>query len=260
MNSAGLKYKSFFYSVSIHMFLVLIIAFIYIKQEKEHETYSLVNLNSMTICSPAVQSAPDSSTLKVRHAKTPPPEIAAEKKTVVKNVKKVVQAKKPVVKKTETAPLKTVAMLEEKVMPQPVQEEDVQEEETVEAPEQKNAPPVMEEASVQEQSAQTVVSAEPELSYEAQYMEDHIALINALIKKNLSYPRLAQKRGLQGKTMVSFTLGIDGKISDIEALGFIASILKKSAIKTVQKASSSFPHPKETLALRIPIVYKLYQH
>ncbi len=260
MNSAGLKYKSFFYSVSIHMFLVLIIAFIYIKQEKEHETYSLVNLNSMTICSPAVQSAPDSSTLKVRHTKTPPPEVAAEKKTVVKKVKRVVQAKKPVVKKTETAPLKTVAMLEEKVMPQPVQEEDVQEEETVEAPEQKNAPPVMEEASVQEQSAQTVVSAEPELSYEAQYMEDHIALINALIKKNLSYPRLAQKRGLQGKTMVSFTLGIDGKISDIEALGFIASILKKSAIKTVQKASSSFPHPKETLALRIPIVYKLYQH
>ncbi len=260
MNSAGLKYKSFFYSVSIHMFLVLIIAFVYIKQEKEHETYSLVNLNSMTICSPAVQSAPDSSTLKVRHTKTPPPEVAAEKKTVVKKVKKVVQAKKPIVKKTETVPLKTVAMLEEKVMPQPVQEEDVQEEETVEAPEQKSAPPVMEEASVQEQSAQTVVSAEPELSYEAQYMEDHIALINALIKKNLSYPRLAQKRGLQGKTMVSFTLGIDGKISDIEALGFIASILKKSAIKTVQKASSSFPHPKETLALRIPIVYKLYQH
>lgn len=257
MNSAGLKHKSFFYSLSIHMFFALIVFFIYIKQDKEHETYSLVNLNSMTICSPAVQSAPDSSTLKVRHTKTPPPEVAAEKKTVVK---KAVKAHKPVVKKVETAPLKTVAMVEEKSVPQPVQEEIVQEEETLEASEQESAPPVMEEASEQEQSAQTVVSSEPEPSYEAQYMEDHIALINALIKKNLSYPRLAQKRGLQGKTMVSFTLGMDGKISDIEALGFIASILKKSAIKTVQKASSSFPHPKETLALRIPIVYKLYQH
>ena len=260
MNSVGLKYKSFFYSLSIHMFFALIVVFIYIKQDKEHETYSLVNLNSMTICSPAVQSAPDSSTLKVRHTKTPPPEVAAEKKTVVKKVKKTVQANKPVVKKTEPAPLKTVAMIEEKKMPKPVQEEIIQEKETLEASEQQSAPPVMEEASLEEQSAQTVVSAEPEPSYEAQYMEDHIALINALIKKNLSYPRLAQKRGLQGKTTVSFTLGMDGKISDIEALGFIASILKKSAIKTVQKASSSFPHPKETLALRIPIVYKLYQH
>jgi len=257
MNSAGLKYKSFFYSLSIHMFFALIVVFIYIKQDKEHETYSLVNLNSMTICSPAVQSAPDSSILKVRHSKTPPPEVAAEKKKVVK---KAVQAKKPVVKKAETAPLKTVAVLEEKSIPESVEEVIVQEEEILEASEQESAPPVMKEASSQEQSAQTVVSAEPEPSYEAQYMEDHIALINALIKKNLSYPRLAQKRGLQGKTMVSFTLGMDGKISDIEALGFIASILKKSAIKTVQKASSSFPHPKEALALRIPIVYKLYQH
>ena len=260
MNSSGLKYKSFFYSLSIHMFFALIIIFIYMKQKQEHETYSLVNLNSMTICSPTVQSAPDSSTLKVRHTKTPPPEITAEKKTVVNKVKKVVQAKKPVVKKAEIAPLKTVAMLEEKTVPQPVLEETAKEEEITEASQEKNAPPVMEEASLQEQSAQTVVSAEPELSYEAQYMEDHIALINALIKKNLSYPRLAQKRGLQGRTTVSFTLGMDGKISDIEAMGFIASILKKSAIKTVRKASSSFPHPKETLALRIPIVYKLYQH
>jgi periplasmic protein TonB len=260
MNSTGLKYKSFFYSFSIHMFFALIVLFIYIKQDKEHETYSLVNLNSMTICSPAVQSAPDSSTLKVRHTKTPPPEVAAEKKTVVKKVKKTVQAKKSVVKKAETAPLKTVAMVEEKVVPQPIEEETVQEEEPLAVSEQESTPPVMAEDSLEEQSAQTVVSAEPEPSYEAQYMEDHIALINALIKKNLSYPRLAQKRGLQGKTMVSFTLGMDGKISDIEALGIIASILKKSAIKTVQKASSSFPHPKETLALRIPIVYKLYQH
>lgn len=260
MNSSGLKYRSFFYSLSIHMFFALIIILIYIKQKQEHETYSLVNLNSMTICSPAVQSAPDSSTLKVRHTQTPPPEITSEKKTVVKKVKKVVQAKKPVVKKVETAPLKTVAMLEEKNVPQPVEEEVVEEEKNLEASEQQSAPPVMEEASLEEQNAQTVVSAKPAVSYEAQYMQDHIALINALIKKNLSYPRLAQKRGLQGKTMVSFTLGMDGKISDIEAMGFIASILKKSAIKTVQKASSSFPHPKETLALRIPIVYKLYQH
>jgi periplasmic protein TonB len=177
-----------------------------------------------------------------------------------KKSKKTVQAKKSVVKKAETAPLKTVAMVEEKVVPQPIEEETVQEEEPLAVSEQESTPPVMAEDSLEEQSAQTVVSAEPEPSYEAQYMEDHIALINALIKKNLSYPRLAQKRGLQGKTMVSFTLGMDGKISDIEALGIIASILKKSAIKTVQKASSSFPHPKETLALRIPIVYKLYQH
>ncbi len=260
MNSSGLKYKSFFYSISIHLFFALIAVFIYMKQEKAHESYSLVNLNDMTICSPALQSTPDMNTLKVRHTKTPPTEISAEKKTIVKKTvtkKAETVPVKKVVRQAETAPVKRVAMLEEKLLPKPVQEETAEVEERLEASEQKSAPPVMEEVSLQEQSAQTVVSAEPKLSYEAQYMKDNIALINALIRKNLSYPRLAQKRGIEGETMVSFRLNANGEVYDIEAMGVVASILKKSAINTVKKASSSFPHPKETLALRIPIVYKL---
>jgi len=38
----------------------------------------------------------------------------------------------------------------------------------------------------------------------------------------------------------------------------VASILKKSALKTVKKASDDFPHPSQVLTLQIPIVYKLH--
>lgn len=263
MNAMEPKYKSLFYSLGIHVLFALVLAGIYYKQEKEHKVYSLVELQSINFCSPPVQTAPTKTTLKVRKSQTTkvhksqtaPTEHKAKQRPLVK---KNIPVKKALTKSVEVAELKPVPVpipQEEAHVMQEVIEEPVRK---VEVAEQENTPAVAEVASLEEESSQTAVSAVPKLSYEAQYMDDHIALINALIKKNLSYPRLAQKRGMQGKTMVSFTLNIDGKISDVEALGFIASILKKSAIRTIEKASPFFPHPKETLALRIPIVYKLH--
>jgi len=248
MNSASVKYKSFFYSLAIHLAIGIIALGVYFKPDKEHEVYSLVNLKSMHICTPAISQP-------VKKVQAKPKQIKQVKREVVKPLKKIVKpTPKPVIAK-KTVPLKSEPLKEVVfVKPEPVQpEKELQE--PVEVQEE-----VIQKTQVamEEETAPVVAVSEPELSYEAQYMQDNIALINALIKKNLSYPRLARKRGLQGKAMVSFTLNEEGEVSDIEALGILSSILKKSAIKTVKKASNSFPHPSQVLALRIPIVYKLH--
>lgn len=242
MNSVTVKYKSLFYSLSIHAVLAIAILFAYMKTDTLHEVHSLVNLSAITLCSPAVQTRPhpQAKIPKVQKAQKLPSEVQVKKAekvtkpTMVKPIETVHRAKLSPVFKEEPKPLEKY--------------EDVQEELVAENTESLND---------QEELAQTVVTATPEVDYEAQYMEDNIALINALIRKNLFYPKLAKKRGLEGKTMVSFTLNEEGEVIAIEAIGMAASILKKSAIATVEKASSSFPRPKVTLALRIPIVYKL---
>jgi len=245
MNSASLKYKSFFYSLAIHLVLGLIVLSLYLKEDEKHEVYTLINLKNLKICVPSVCEPLAKEIIQAK-------KIPREKKQ--KTVKKVSKPQKKPVPVKMVIPLKAepvaeVLFLEVEAVP-PSQDT----KENLEVQEE-----VVAEMEVQvKESTPVVAVSEPSISYEAQYMQDNIALINALIKKNLSYPRLAKKRGLQGKAMVSFTLNKEGEVLDIEALGTLSSILKKSAIKTVQKASSAFPHPSEVLALRIPIVYKLH--
>ena len=232
------------------------------QEDKKHEVYSLVKLQNLSICSPDVQKS-----VEMEPVKTPVKKI--DKPLVKKSITKAVKPRKPLEKKIvkkEIVPIKKTASKEvvlarhesavveiekkplEKTAPE-IQKESVQEEKVL---------VVKEEAVSQEKNAPSPVISQVKLSYEAQYLQDNIALINSLIKKNLFYPRLAKKRGLQGEAMVSFTLSLEGKILEIQALGKLSSILKKSAIKTIEKASYSFPHPQEVLALRIPIVYKLH--
>jgi len=248
MNSTRAKYKSFFYSLGVHLALGILVLSFYYKEETNHEVYSLVNLKSMHICTPSISKPVQKVQAKPKQVKRVKKEMSKPVKKVSKPIIKPVIAKKTV--PVKSVPVEAVAMVE----PEVVKLEEIVEEQ-VEAQEE-----VIEETEVAlvEETAPVVAVSEPQVSYEAQYVQDNIALINALIKKNLSYPRIAKKRGLQGKAMVSFTLNMEGEVLDIEALGVLSSILKKSAIKTVKKASNSFPRPSQVLALRIPIVYKLH--
>ncbi len=181
-----------------------------------------------------------------------------------KQIKRVETTKQIPLKKIEIAQVKPLLAPKEEVIKteqeEPVETEENKENIEAEALVTKERESVLaQEQSKEVASASTQKNTAVKLACDKQYIEDNIALINALIKQNLYYPRIAKKRGMQGKTMVSFTLDTDGKILEIKALGSIASILSKAAIKTIQKASASFPHPKQVLALQIPIVYKLNQ-
>jgi len=247
MNSVGIKYKSLLTSLFVHLFIALVITAMYMKyQEKTHETRVCVNLQAL-------------------HYVEPKP----VKQVVPKKVSEPIIKTKPIVKKKitpiikKTVPVKKVAVLEEvnvikkEIEPTPVEVEEVQELSVVE--------PKVIETVKQERVEARAVRVKPEIivpmvqpSPEEVYMDENLAIINALIKRNLSYPRIAKKRGLQGKAMVLFTLDKEGNIVEISASGKVSSILKKSALKTVKKASYSFPKPSQVLTLQIPIVYKLH--
>jgi len=245
MNSVGIKTKSLLTSLFIHLFIALVLTTMYVKyQDRTHETRVRVNLQAL-------------------HYVEPKP----VKKVVVKPISKplvkptlVVKKKITPVVKEKTVPVKEVLAVEEpmviekevEITPVVVEKVAVIEPETVEEVQQEQ---VFAKAMVtQTQEPIPIVNITPE----EQYMDENLAIINALIKRNLSYPRIAKKRGLQGKAMVLFTLDKEGNLIEISASGEVASILKKSALKTVKKASYSFPKPSQALTLQIPIVYKLH--
>jgi len=246
MNFVGLKTKSLLTSLFIHLFIALVITAMYMKyQERTYETRVCVNLQALHYVEP--------KPLK----KVVPKTIS---KPIVKKAPRVKKKITPIVKK-KTVPVKKVAVVEEVMVIQkeiehtPVEEEELKEVAVVEP---------VEEVKQEEVLAKAIMTQPEEIvpivnvTAEEAYMDENLAIINALIKRNLSYPRIAKKRGLQGKAMVLFTLDKDGNVVEISASGEVASILKKSALKTVKKASDDFPHPSQILTLQIPIVYKLH--
>ena len=239
MKTTGHKYKSLLLSLFIHLLLGALVIALFYQACDTQKSYSLVNLKTANFCSPSIECfcERDVQEVKVKKAST----VSASKK-IQKQIKPI--PKKPMVKK-EAA----VAKVESLPIPKKIENVE-QDRETIE--EQTEAI-----ADSKEREESSIVTTKQSLTYEAQYMEDNLALINALIKKNLSYPKLARKRGLQGKVMVSFMLDVKGEVTNIDVSGNVASILKKSAIKTIQKASASFPKTQDALRLQIPIVYKL---
>ena len=98
--------------------------------------------------------------------------------------------------------------------------------------------------------------AEPGLKKEL-YVEANFHYIKDNIQKKMSYPRLARKMGWQGKVVVSFMVGKDGKVQNvhiIESSGFAA--LDKNAIATIKKAAP-FPCPPVRAELVVPVIYRL---
>lgn len=263
MSSPGLKSKSFAYSLSIHIVLGLVVlALFYKSHQTSHESSSLVHLQAIKFSAPTfeiiTERANDDTAQQAKTAKVKKVSTVKEKKPI----KKIEKTKQVPVKQIEVAQAEPLVQ-KEKVL-NTEQEEPVETKETEEVIEAEALVKKEKESVLAQEQSKEVASASTEqtevkVACDKQYMQDNIALINALIKQNLYYPRIAKKRGMQGKAMVSFKLDTDGEILEIKALGSIASILSKAAIKTVQKASESFPHPKEVLALQIPIVYKLNQ-
>ena len=82
--------------------------------------------------------------------------------------------------------------------------------------------------------------------------------ISQLLYEHLYYPRRARRHGIEGVVTVSFTLDIEGKVSQINIISSQHEILSRAAVKTLQELSGQFPKPKKQLDLRVPIRYTLH--
>ncbi len=90
----------------------------------------------------------------------------------------------------------------------------------------------------------------------------YLLLINKIIKKNVKYPFIAKKNGIEGKVIIQFKILKDGKVKNIKIVKSSGSkILDKSAIKAIL---SSVPFPgfpknlgKNSLTIKVPINFFL---
>ena len=76
------------------------------------------------------------------------------------------------------------------------------------------------------------------------------------------YPRMAQRLGFEGKPVVSFTLGVTGKLLDLRlAQASTYSLLNEAALETIRRGTPYPPIPgplgKKSISFDLPILYTL---
>ncbi len=91
----------------------------------------------------------------------------------------------------------------------------------------------------------------------AKYVKQHFAYIKERIEKEFVYPRIARRRGMEGKVIVSFVICEDGTVHDVKIVESSGhKILDDNAIACVKRAAP-FPPPPARAELVFPITYKL---
>lgn len=96
----------------------------------------------------------------------------------------------------------------------------------------------------------------------AEILRQYQALVIGKIRRNKKYPAWAKREGFEGRAYVKFTIFSSGQAANISissSSGF--SILDKSAISTVKRASPFPPLPKELdlpqLNFKLSVVFEL---
>lgn len=84
-------------------------------------------------------------------------------------------------------------------------------------------------------SDKPVLSAEKIAEYKGGIQE-----LMQFLCKNIKYPAEAHKAGISGKVVVSFTVGVDGSVSDIKVIRGIDEALDNEAIRAVQLTSGGW--------------------
>ena len=245
------KRRSLLYSLFLHgvavVLVVLLVMMVHeekkILQEKRH----VVQLSQVHI-------APATPTIKKA---TPPKKVKPIKKrerVVKKKVRK--KPEKRVVRKKVVA--KKVVAVKKAPKVEPVVEvpevvEKVVEPEPKEVVVTPTEPVTLSPAAVEE--VQTPPT--PESTPEDIYIKSHISEIMVLLRKNLYYPRMARKRHMEGKVVVSFELMQDGSIQNITIVEAERELLGRAAVTTIERLEGKFTKPSEVLLLHVPIMYRL---
>ena len=238
------KLRSFLYSLFLHGTIALLVVALFVTTKNEEkvpkEKYCKVMLTQVCECLP-------------EKAAVKPPVVQKKPQPKKKVVKK--KKPKPIVKKK--IPVKKAPVVEEKVIEEPEVVEEIQvvevEEEAKELIVTPNAPVVLSPAAKEAIEAPPAKNITPEDAY----VKAHIAEIMSLLRKNLYYPRMARKRGIEGKVIVRFELLETGEIKNITIIEAGRDILAGAAVTTIERLEGKFPLPSEPLLLHVPIMYQL---
>jgi len=91
----------------------------------------------------------------------------------------------------------------------------------------------------------------------AGYSKESFYYIVALVHSRLTYPKIAEEQGWEGRVVLSFVVLSNGNVRDIEVVKSSGrGILDKNAIDAVRDAAP-FPRPPAEGQLILPVVYRL---
>jgi|TARA_R110002033_G_scaffold802_7_gene7809 protein TonB len=93
-------------------------------------------------------------------------------------------------------------------------------------------------------------------TYEQDFLNEHLKQIVVLIQKNIKYPKRAKRLNIQGKVLIRFKILTNGKIREVESISG-HTLLIKSSIEAIEKASKTFPKVKKDIVIKVPIQYTL---
>jgi len=105
-------------------------------------------------------------------------------------------------------------------------------------------------------AAVSPVRSEADQKLIKQTRKNYEALLRRHIEVHKNYPRVARKRRIQGKILVSFTLLADGNINNLTINGK-RSILKKATKKAIDYA---LPMPKPPKQISLPMQIKFFMN
>ncbi|GBE01271.1 gram-negative bacterial tonB protein [bacterium BMS3Bbin06] len=89
-------------------------------------------------------------------------------------------------------------------------------------------------------------------------IDRYISTIKDIVKRNIYYPPLARRAGMEGKVMVEMLIMKDGKLEDLRVSGTSGSTVLDNAAVRIIKRSQPFPSPpRDWLRVRIPVVFIL---
>ncbi len=201
--------------------------------------------------------------------KAPPvkkPRVVQEKKRIVQPAKEKIVVRKTAAELPDAVPVPEKPQERRTVAVQQPIEEAVQEDSAETETVKPVAAAAETEAAGQDAAPGDVLSAAAasdggdgrgQLAGRAQYLKKHFRYIKDRIQRSICYPRIARKRGWEGRVVVSFVVCEDGRVQDmriVESSGF--SVLDKNAMAAVHEAVP-FPRPPVRAELIVPVVYRL---
>ena len=81
------------------------------------------------------------------------------------------------------------------------------------------------------------------------------------VNERLEYPEIAKENGIQGRVMISFKVGTDGKVSDVKVLRGVDSSLDKEAVRVVSQSPKWTPGKQRDRAVAVtytfPVIFQL---
>lgn len=81
------------------------------------------------------------------------------------------------------------------------------------------------------------------------------------VNERLQYPEIAKENGLQGRVMLQFTVGADGKVSNVKVLRGVDPSLDKEAVRVVASSPNWSPGKQRDRAVKVtytfPVIFQL---